>query len=444
MIRFGFGKEDITPKRGIGLCGYFEPRYNRGAYDPLAVKAALFESNGTVSGIVSYDLCLMGRSLVEKIKSAVKNGGFPFAENLLYSCTHTHTGPYTSAVFSDSADQEYLQSVIDKTVKAVKNAFEGLAEAKLRKGCAENSSLAFNRRFWMTDGTVLTNPGKLNPAIVKPEGGIDSSIPFLIVEQEGMDRLIIANISNHTDTIGEDLVSADWPGRMEREIQNHYGYDIAVITLIGCQGNINHFNVKNNVNQTCYAEACRIGKGYAASIISMLYAAEEMKADSIRVESVEFDAPFYHVTDEEYNEAKKIVQEIGEISATSANDLTSEGIAAGNLYVKKFFAQRVLDNREKQTDNDRKEYITALKFGDELGIVTLPAEPFVEIGLAIKENSRFATTMVAALTQGEIGYVGLEESYGRGGGYETRPGYGSPAHNLAPVLVETATKLINK
>ena len=386
----------------------------------------------------------MGRSLVEKIKSAVKNGGFPFAENLLYSCTHTHTGPYTSAVFSDSADQEYLQSVIDKTVKAVKNAFEGLAEAKLRKGCAENSSLAFNRRFWMTDGTVLTNPGKLNPAIVKPEGGIDSSIPFLIVEQEGMDRLIIANISNHTDTIGEDLVSADWPGRMEREIQNHYGYDIAVITLIGCQGNINHFNVKNNVNQTCYAEACRIGKGYAASIISMLYAAEEMKADSIRVESVEFDAPFYHVTDEEYNEAKKIVQEIGEISATSANDLTSEGIAAGNLYVKKFFAQRVLDNREKQTDNDRKEYITALKFGDELGIVTLPAEPFVEIGLAIKENSRFATTMVAALTQGEIGYVGLEESYGRGGGYETRPGYGSPAHNLAPVLVETATKLINK
>ena len=42
MIRFGFGKEDITPKRGIGLCGYFEPRYNRGAHDPLTVKAALF------------------------------------------------------------------------------------------------------------------------------------------------------------------------------------------------------------------------------------------------------------------------------------------------------------------------------------------------------------------------------------------------------------------
>ena len=444
MIRFGFGKEDITPKRGIGLCGYFEPRYNKGAHDPLTVKAALFESNGIVSGIVSYDLCLMGRSMVEKIKAAVREGGFSFAENLLYSCTHTHTGPYTSAVFSDGADQKYLESVIAKTVMAIRNAYEGLAEASLRKGFARNSSLAFNRRFWMKDGTVLTNPGKLNPAIVKPEGGIDDSIPFLVVEQDGLDRLIVANISNHTDTIGDDLVSADWPGRMEREIQNHYGYDIAVITLIGCQGNINHFNVRNDVNQTCYAEACRIGKGYAASILSMLYATEKMKADSIQVESVEFDAPFYHVTDEEYNEAKKIVEEIGEISATSANDLTSEGIAAGNLYVKKFFAQRVLDNREKPAKDDRKEYITALKFGDELGIVTLPAEPFVEIGLAIKEHSRFESTMVAALTQGEIGYVGLPESYGRGGGYETRPGYGSPSHELAPVLVETATKLINK
>ena len=268
MIKYGFGKEDITPKRGIGLCGYFEPRYNKGAHDPLTIKAALFESNGIVSGIVSYDLCLMGRAMIEKIKAAVKNGGFAFAENLLYSCTHTHTGPYTSAVFSDGADPEYLQSVIDKTVLAVKNAYESLAEAKFRKGYAENSSMAFNRRFWMKDGTVLTNPGKLNPDIVKPEGNIDPSIPFFVVEQDGLDRLIVANISNHTDTIGDDLVSADWPGRMEREIQNHYGYDISVITLIGCQGNINHFNVKNNVNQTCYAEACRIGKGYAVQMVA--------------------------------------------------------------------------------------------------------------------------------------------------------------------------------
>ena len=61
----------------------------------------------------------------------------------------------------------------------------------------------------MKDGTVLTNPGKLNPDIVRPEGVIDPEIPLMAVKQDGMMRLIVANISNHTDTIGGDLVSAD-------------------------------------------------------------------------------------------------------------------------------------------------------------------------------------------------------------------------------------------
>ena len=52
-MRFGFAKEDITPKRGIGLCGYFEPRPNKGAYDTLNIRAALFECGGKVGGIVS-------------------------------------------------------------------------------------------------------------------------------------------------------------------------------------------------------------------------------------------------------------------------------------------------------------------------------------------------------------------------------------------------------
>ena len=111
-MKFGFAKEDITPKRGIGLCGYFEPRPNKGAYDPLSVKAALFECGGKVGGIVSYDLCLFGRALVEKFMAAVKADGMDFARDLLYACTHTHTGPYTAPLFGgDGMDQAYIDSV---------------------------------------------------------------------------------------------------------------------------------------------------------------------------------------------------------------------------------------------------------------------------------------------------------------------------------------------
>ena len=443
-MRFGFAKEDITPKRGIGLCGYFEPRPNKGAYDPLTIKAALFECGGKIGGVVSYDLCLFGRGLVEKFIAAGKAAGMSFAGDLLYCATHTHTGPYTSPLFGGGMDQEYIDEVIAKTANAVRKAYESLAEAELLTGRTECSTLSFNRRFWMKDGTVLTNPGKLNPDIVKPESGIDPEIPMLAVKQDGMLRLLLVNISNHTDTIGGDLVSADWPGRMEREIQNHFGYDLPVITLIACQGNINHFNVENDFDQTNYAEACRVGKGYAAAVISSLYALKPIDVQELRTVSTEFEAPYVQITDQEYADAKAIVDSIGEISAQSQDDLTSEGIAKGNAYVKKFFAQRVMECRDNPIREKRMEWMSVLEFGKELAILGIPAEPFIEIGLAIKKASPFKLTMISALTQGEIGYIGLPECYARGGGYETRPSRTAPAHDLAPKVIETGINLINK
>ena len=444
MIRFGFAKEDITPNRGIALCGYFEPRPNRGALDPLSIRAAVFECNGKVSGIVNYDLCLFDRKLVTRFQQAIAARGLDFADRLLFGCTHTHTGPYTSPLFDGPTDEAYLQMVVDKTASAVCRAYASLGEAELLTGRTTCANLAFNRRFWMKDGTVLTNPGKLNPDIVKPEGDIDPEIPLLAVRQDGMLRLLVANISNHTDTIGGDLVSADWPGRMEREIQNAVGYDLPVITLLACQGNINHFNVENDVDQTNYGEACRIGKGYAAAIISELYALKPISIEDIEVETLEFEAPCYQVTDKEYNEAKAIYDSIGEVKAQTADDLTSEGIAKGNAYVKRFFAKALMDNRDNPLQGKRMELMLAMRFGKELGIVSIPAEPFIEIQHAIKAASTFRKTMVAALSMGEIGYVGMPESYTRGGGYETRPGRTSPAHDLAPKIIDLANGLLNR
>ena len=37
-FEFGFAQCDITPAIGVPLCGYFNPRPNKGAFDRLAVK----------------------------------------------------------------------------------------------------------------------------------------------------------------------------------------------------------------------------------------------------------------------------------------------------------------------------------------------------------------------------------------------------------------------
>ena len=61
-FEFGFAREDITPAYGAPLCGYFNPRPNRGVYDFLSLKAAVFRTGDEVAAIVSYDLCLFNSS----------------------------------------------------------------------------------------------------------------------------------------------------------------------------------------------------------------------------------------------------------------------------------------------------------------------------------------------------------------------------------------------
>ena len=70
-FEFGFSREDITPALGAPLCGYFNPRPNKGALDRLNVKAAAFRTGDKIAAIVSYDLCLMARGVMDGIAEKV-------------------------------------------------------------------------------------------------------------------------------------------------------------------------------------------------------------------------------------------------------------------------------------------------------------------------------------------------------------------------------------
>ena len=444
MLNFGFAQEDITPKIGVSLAGYFNHRSNRGFYDRLAVKAAIFECDGLRFGLVSCDLCMMDNSLVVQLIAALKAAGIDFADNIVFAVTHTHTGPCTTLLFNDNIDHDYMQRFEHQVVTSVIAARDNLAPATLAATRTICSHLAFNRRYWMKDGQVLTNPGKQNCDIVRPEGTTDPEIPILAVKQNGRMALLIVNISNHSDTIGGHFVSADWPGRMERAIQQEVEYDLPVMTLIAPQGNINHFNVATTADQTNYAEANRIGKAYAAVVLSALYALEPLTCDRIKVATESFDAPYIDVSDAEYAEARRVVAANRDAVMEEGRDLTSEDIARKLPAVLKLFAQDVVDCRERPHTGKRSEIMSAISFGEDFVIVSLPAEPFVEIGLKIKATSPFRYNMVAALGMGEVGYVGLPENYGRGNAYETIPSPRLADRNLGLKFIEVAERLLKQ
>jgi hypothetical protein len=438
MLQAGFSREIITPVRGIPLCGSFNPRPNNGILDDLFIRTAIFENNGVTSGIVVFDLCFLGLALIEKIKAGIKAAGMKFGNNLMFSATHTHTGPYIDDFFGVTADVAYLEILKDKAVAAVQQAYANLAPAELLTGSVKNNPLAFNRRYWMKNGKVLTNPGKLNPDIVKPEGPVDAGIGVLAVKQDGRISAIISNIVNHTDTVSGNFVSADWPGRMEKAIQNSLGYDVPVITLIGCAGNINHFDVSTKKDQSSYAEACRIGAGYAGIIAGMLKSLKKMPVKNLVCSSREITIPFRVIADAEIKKAKATLARVGK--AASDGNMTSEGLAAGDGPVARFFAEQLIEFKKKCSGKARKFSIVSIKFDDKLALTSLPGEVFTEIGLDIKKRSPFKQTWPVTLGMGECGYVPLAECFSRGG-YEILPVVGGgPAEDTANRLIEATLK----
>ncbi len=441
MFQAGVGRAVITPEKGIALAGYFNPRYNTGKRDDLFAKALLLQKGESRLALVSCDLCFVTPEIVADVRGRLLREHLgEWAEHLLLTATHTHTGPYTAEFFGEPADEKYLDFLARQIADAVKLAVADLADAELLATQSFSNPLAFNRRYWMKDGRVVTNPGKLNPNIVRPEGPVDAEIGLLAIRKAGKIAAVVANIVNHTDTMGGDLVSADWPGFMEQALRAGCGENFAVLTLIGCSGNINHFDVSDGFDQTSPDEARRIGASYAAILAAMMPNLKKIDFAEMRIKRAIETVSYCVIDDVTRAEAEATMKRTEGIS--SDKDLTSEELAAGDGAVARFFAWQTLEYAKQCSGKARDFELFCIQFDDALAIATFPGECFTEIGLALKAGSPAKQTLIATLAMGECGYVCMPGCFVRGG-YEILPVVGGgPARDTAPRLVKTGLDLL--
>ncbi len=439
MLKIGFASQIITPERGVGLAGYFNQRPNRGVLDDVFVKALLFEQDGVVTGFVVYDLCGASDDMVERLRKRLVEKGFPYGENLILSCTHTHTGPEVRRNLEQVAN--YLEELTEKAACAVKEAFANLRPGTLEVASTVNNPYGYVRRFWMKNGKVTTNPGKLNPEIDRVEGDFDRTVSVVAVRQEGRIAALLVNLANHGDTIGGDLVSADWFGRMEREIQYAFGDDVPVLTLTDASGDVNHFDVTTDRDQTSYQEALRIGRGYGELVFELLKELKPLPELPMTFEKSVFNMPLRTVTAAQLAEARKVLETVPK-EDLDARDMTSEDLAKGNNAVLRMFAERVLSCEGNENRSQACELLR-IGFGEELAFLSLPGEPFNGIARGIRAESPFKRTLIAELAMGKTGYIPMDESFERGG-YETEPMGTSPDIGTASKLIEAAAALLKK
>jgi hypothetical protein len=224
-----------------------------------------------------------------------------------------------------------------------------------------------------------------------------------------------------------------------------------LLPLIGASGNINHFDVSTDMDQTCYAEPERIGLGYAESIRKVLNDLTPVSGNGIKMTTAHVHSMTREIDPEEIAEARATVAKFPDVDSSKVGsevNLTSEDLAKGAPFALKYFAEKLLELAENPLAPHF--LLSCLRFGDSAVIASLPSEPFVEIGLTVR-RSIFNDKLCLISSHGNFnggegyggGYIPNSWNYGRGG-YESTPRSSGYSIHTADILLEAWCELAEK
>lgn len=438
-LRAGAAAVVITPPQGTPMAGYYSIREADGVHDDLFAKALVLESGGSKAALVVLDLISTTRDVVEEARTLVEQQtGIPGA-NVMIGATHSHTGPVLSGRgaregdFGGASDKAraYRAALPGKIAEAVGRANDALAPARARATHGREESIAFNRRFHMKDGSVGWNPGKLNPNIVKPAGPIDPDVPIVVFEPgEGAANAlaVYVNYAVHLDNVGGPVISADLPGVLGELMRKVNGPDVVTLWTAGCCGDINHIKVDWAEAQKGHENAARMGIILAGAVLEAWPELEPVADGPLRVRSAIVPLPAPAITAEDIEIARDVVARRADPNATQPS------------FLEQVQAYKVLDV-EATEGKPREVEVQVVALGNDVAWVSLPGEIFVDLGLAIKQDSPFPHTIVAELANGAIGYIPSRRAYTQGN-YEVISA--RVAEGSGELLVDAAIKMLKE
>jgi neutral ceramidase len=358
--------------------------------------------------------------------------GVPGA-NLMLSATHTHTGPLlankSSRNITDSSSaeviREYTDSLPARIAESVRLAEAALQPARVAVAHEREDHLSHNRRFFMKDGTVGWNPGKLNTNIVRVAGPIDPDVALVYFDSPRSIPIgTYVNFAMHPDTVGGLQFSADYAFTLAKVLGNYKGTNMVTVFANGACGNINHVDVNWAGAQQGHAEAARLGTILAGNVLKGYTRMHGATTGVLRVQSEMVKLPLPELKPGDVEAARAIAARVG----TTNNP----------KFLEQVNAFKVLDVAAREGQPQEVE-VQVITLGDDVAWVSLPGEIFVELGLEIKEKSPFRHTLIAELANGSIGYIPNKKAYDEGN-YESTSA--RCAKGSGEILVESALKLL--
>ncbi len=433
-LRAGVAAVSITPPDGAPLAGYYRKRLSEGVLDDLYSKAVVVERGGVKAAIVVCDILTLPRQVVESARKLIEQQTDIPGANVMIGATHTHTSPVVSGENTrdmlDGGDSEtavkYTRSLPALIAQSVIEANKKLAPARASAAIAREDALSFNRRFRMRDGAVSWNPPKFDKYIIRAAGPIDPEVGLLYFDTPDAKPIAtVVNFAMHSDTVGGQKISADYPGHLSRLLAEYKGKDMLTLFALGACGNINHRDVFWKDNQKGVNEAFRIGTVLAGAVNKSWDDLKPLDAGAIQTRSETVKLPLAPITDEDVAKAEGVVKRLNDPKTT---------------FMEQVKAFQVLDIK-KRNGRPLEVEVQVLTLGKDLAFVSLPGEAFVELGISIKKASPFPYTIIVELANGSVGYIPNKSAYPEGN-YEVVSA--RCAAGSGEMLVEAAVKMLNE
>ena len=440
-LHAGFSRVDVTPMLGIGMAGYFVPRFADGVLDPLQINALALSCGEEKVVLMSIDHCgIVKEVLAPMIDGICEVTGLPREAVYIHS-THTHTGPFLNPNPTDPLEIEYAQFVKRKFADAAKLALDDLQPAKMGYGVGEAPNIAFVRRFRMKDGSVRTNPGVDNPDIVAPIGGVDERVNVLRFDREN-DSLVLVNFGNHPDVVGGCKISADWPGFLRNCVETALD-NTKCIFFNGAQGDVNHVNVhpRGGYLNDMFMDFDDVARGYkharymgrvvTGGVLQVYDKVKYVDVDSIRFAQKFIEVPANLPDPADLPEAHHI------------NDLHNAGRDAEIPYTGMMLTTVVARSaRMVRLEHGPESFrmpLSAIAIGP-VAMFGVPGEPFTGVGRALKEAEGFELVLPTCNTNAKEGYFPMLECYEEGG-YEA--GSSNFKAGVAELIIQEGTSLLD-
>jgi len=400
MLIAGSAKVKITPPIGIPLDGYSsrtEP--SKGIHDDLHARALILSNGKEYIALASLEILYSRYDITQRVRKILNEELAIPEDNILVAAIHTHSGPSILGFHSVNKRyfvKEYLSLLPGLISSAFIKAFNSLQEVRLCYGKGKVNGWTINRR--------------------KPlKGHLDNEVIAIKLEnKKGKTVSSIVNFTCHAVVLGPNnlLISADYPGYVSITIERIEGG--VCLFFNGACGDINPLTPGTIIERVydrsvgTFSDVIKMGRSIAGEALKIMNSAQPEEVSTLKALRQEVKLKLRIPSIPSDNELDEMRERY--------NALLNQGkeIEAKKLKREIMKVELVKNLLSLHPGGELRTEVQVIRIGN-IVLVALPGEPFVDIGLRIKSQSKAELTMIVGYANDVIGYVPTCKAYEEGG-----------------------------